>query len=161
MATAEYKKLVYHFNQGTGYYDRIEQPPAFNKLPPDLKVEQTIRAEKIKSKYIIRGRVRNGKYEFFTGLLPTEHSNFYFGDHCEIRNGKKTNSFILFCYTGDKQQITVYYFNRFKLYPKRREKFINEFVNCLKKNNDSEYPTVVNSNYLTGNSQTVQRYINK
>ena len=48
----DYKKLVYSYNGETKYYQLSEKPLSFDKLPNDLKVEQTRRPDIIKSKFI-------------------------------------------------------------------------------------------------------------
>lgn len=122
----DYKKVVYRLNDESKYYDRHECPPGFEKLPTELKIEETRRPELIKSKIICRGRVKDGRYTFFTGLIPVSGS-WYFGDHYHPAENKK-NSFVLFCFTEGNAVLTIYYFNHFKLYPKRRGKFIGEFI---------------------------------
>jgi hypothetical protein len=129
----DYKKLVYSYNGETKYYQLSEKPLSFDKLPNDLKVEQTRRPDIIKSKFIIRGRIKNKKYTFFTGLLETKYKNLFFGDYFQRINGVKKNSFILFLFSEDKQKIEIYFFNNFKLYPKRRSNFISEFVLKIKR----------------------------
>ncbi len=129
----EYKKLVYQFNEITRYYDRIDSPPGFEKLPPELKVEETRRQDIIRSQTIVHGRIRAGKYLFFTGIIPVSGSSwYYFGDHYELVNGKKKNSFILFHFAPGNGSFTVYYFPGFKLYPRHRAKFISEFIRSIK-----------------------------
>jgi len=141
-----YKKLVYSFNVGSKHYQLSEKPLSFDKLPKVLKVEETRRPDIIKSKYIIRAWIVNEKHPFFTGLLETKYKNLFFVDYFQRINGVKKNSFILFQFSEDKQIIEIYFFNNFKLYPKRRGKFISEFILSIKKG--SEYPTPNCSNQI-------------
>lgn len=122
---------TYFLNDETRYYERATAPPDFNKIPAELKVEKTQRQEQIKSEFICRGRIVNGKYKFFTGLLPTDYTataQLYFGDHYEFRNGQKINSFILFQFKEGNSKLIVYYFNHFKIYPNKRQSFIAAFA---------------------------------
>lgn len=126
--TPEYKQLIFKLNPETSYYQLIRGVLGFTKVPDELKVEPTQRKEIIKSDYIIRGRIQNGRYSFFTGLLKTNFDGWYFGDYFEIHNGNKKNSFILFHFSPDQTRFEMYYFNHFKLYPKRRGIFIRDFI---------------------------------
>ena len=103
----ESKTIVYNLNIESGYYERFTSPPGFEKLPPELKVEETRRPEQIHSKLICRGRIKNGRYTFFTGLLPVTNSLF-FGDHFHP-NEKVKNSFILFEFSEGNQILTINY----------------------------------------------------
>lgn len=124
----ESKELVYKLNSETGYYERITAPSGFEKLPHELKVEETRRPEQIHSKLICRGRTKNGNYTFFTGLLPVEaNSQMFFGDHYHPSE-KQKNSFILFQFSNGNEYLTVNYFNHFKIYPAKRGKFISDFL---------------------------------
>ncbi len=136
----DFKNLKYHINE-SGYYQLQEQPLYFFKMPGDLKVEETQRKDIIKSDHIIRSRQNNGKYSFFTGLLPTSYKNWYFGDYFEKKNGIKKNSFILFRFSPDKMDLIVCFFNHFKLYPNKRKLFIDRFVKWFENKKGSEYPT--------------------
>lgn len=124
----ESKKLTYKLNFETGYYERIVCSIGFEKLPLELKVEETQRKDQIRSKLICRGRIKNGSYTFFTGLLPVEGNSLtFFGDHFHP-NEKKRNSFILFQFSKGNEFLTVNYFNHFKVYPKKRGQFISSFL---------------------------------
>ena len=129
--TPEYKHLFFKLNPDTGYFQMIRGVMGFQKVPDELKIEKTQRTELIRSDYLIRGRKKNGKYSFFTGLLKTNFDNWYFGDFFEIRNGIKRNSFILFHFSQDQTRFEMYFFNHFKLYPKHRGHFIRDFINSL------------------------------
>jgi hypothetical protein len=127
----DYKKLVFKLNETTKYYDRVECPPGFEKIPPELKIEETRRPDIIQSKTVIHGRIREGKYLFFTGIIQIKQSAWYFGDHYEFTNGKKKNSFILFHFTNGNTGFETYYFNHYKLYPRSRGIFIQNFIKTL------------------------------
>ncbi len=129
----DHKYLTFTLNAGTGYYQMINGEFGFQKVPNELKVEKTQRPDIIKSDFLIRSRVINGKYQFFTGLLKTNFENWYFGDFYEVKNGIKRNSFILFRFSPDQIHLEIFFFNHFKLYPKHRGLFVRNFINNLKK----------------------------
>jgi hypothetical protein len=131
--TPEHKHLVFHLNHETGYFEMTRGFIGFQKVPPELKIEKTQRPEIIKSECVIRSRVKNGKYSFFTGLLKTNFDHWYFGDYFEIRDGVKRNSFILFHFSQNQTGFDMYFFNHFKLYPDRRGHFIRDFITNLKR----------------------------
>jgi hypothetical protein len=129
--TPDHKHLSFKLDRESGYFQMIRGEMGFQKVPDELKVEETRRKEIIKSDFIIRSRIKDGKYSFFTGLLKTNFDNWYFGDFFEIRNGIKKNSFVLFQFTPDMTGLEIYFFNLFKLYPKRRGQFVRDFVTTL------------------------------
>jgi hypothetical protein len=153
----QFKVVTYQLNEATNYFERTSCEIGFEKLPLELKVEDTQRPEIIHSSQIIRGRIKNGKKSFFTGLLPTQFLNLFFGDHFERINGEKKNSFILFNFENENRDLTIFFFNHYKLYPKRRESFIGEQVEQInlkriygeiKKRGESRPPSV--QNHFTG-----------
>ena len=123
------KVFIYRLNTETGYYEKQIGEPEFQKLPFELKVEETRKPEQIHSKIICRGRIKNGRYTFFTGLIPISGGGMFFGDHYEITEGIKRNSFILFAFTQGNQVLTIHFFNHFKVYPGKRAKFISTYLN--------------------------------
>lgn len=127
--TPEVKVFTYRLNPETGYYEQLTGELGFFKLPFDLKVEQTRKPDQINSKLICRGRVKAGKYLFFTGLIPIYKDGVFFGDHYEFVKGEKKNSFVLFEFSEGNNVMTVHFFNHFKVYPKRRLKFVSDYFN--------------------------------
>ncbi len=139
----QHKELQYKYNSISKYYELVESPLSFNKLPFDLKVEETQKTEQIKSKHVIHGRIKKGKYSFFTGLLETGVNGIYYGDHYEYIRGKKKNSFIIFVFSPNKIDLAVYCFNNFTLYPKHRIPFIYNFINTLDKKKEATTPPLL------------------
>ncbi len=126
----ETKVLTYQLNTLSNYYELHTQPPGFNRLPKELKVEDTQNpAMKERAKQLIRGRQNNGKYLFFTGLRDTKTTRFYFGDDGYTRPQKK--SFVLFHFNNDCTRLTVYYFSGFMPLKPMREQFIQTFIETL------------------------------
>ena len=125
----DYKTIHYSLNIETGYYEKQPERIPFNKLPFELKVEltQDQRIKRNGAKEVIRGRTKNKKYLFFTGLIPTKYKNLYRGDHYEFIKGQKKNSLVLFHFSTDNRQLTVYFFNHYTVYASAIDLFINEF----------------------------------
>ena len=129
-----YKEVTYRMNPATGYYEKQPQKIAFNKIPFELKVEPT-QEEKIRhqgANEIIHGRIKNGKYQFFTGLIAVHSPGCYFGNDYEFIHGQKKNSLVVFHFSEDNSRLTVFYFNRFyKESRTERIKFVNDFLNQI------------------------------
>lgn len=152
----DYRTLKFRLNTTTNYYEKTPENAPFAKIPPELKVEPTAE-EKIKrngAKEIIHGRIRDGRYLFFTGIISTRHAGLFHGNHYENDNGKKYLSLVLFQFTPDRSGLTVYFFNRFDVYPKLKQAFINHFVECKKANPGARLSLKIR--LMT--NQTTQRY---
>jgi len=131
----ECKTIEYILNTSSGYYEKQPNRIVFNKLPNELKVEQT-REKKIRqngANEVIHGRIRGGKYLFFTGLIPTGINNLFRGDHVEFIRGEKKKSLVLFEFLDNDRLLKVYFFNHYQIYKGRLEEFIQTFPNTLKK----------------------------
>jgi hypothetical protein len=127
--TPQFQKHIYKLNEVSGYYEKISAPVGFIKLPNELRLETPHRNDyKEKAKFILRGRIVNGKYLFFTGLKETGFQNLYFGDHFHPQE-KIKNSFCLFRFNHTSTEVTVFYFNHYTLFPKFRDRFIKLFMN--------------------------------
>jgi hypothetical protein len=127
------KVCQFELNPSNGWYQMTGCPPGFTKVPPELRVEDVIRADIAKTaQTIIRGRKEKGRYLFFTGLLPTQFPGLSFGDYFKVHNGNKKNSFCLFWFSDGNQNLEVHFFNEFKVYPNRRAAFIADYWNGQK-----------------------------
>jgi hypothetical protein len=132
---SHYKTVNYLLNSTNGYYEKQPLIIAFNKLPVDLKVEES-KMEFLKKQganQIIRGRIKNGKSSFFTGLIPLpENLNVYFGNYAETINNEKKTSLIVFVFSESDSKLTVYFFNLFYVYnPQTRIAFVSDFIQSL------------------------------
>lgn len=126
----DYRTLYFRLNPSTNYYEITPDSAPFGKIPNELKVEPTV-DEKIKrngANEIIRGRTKDHKYLFFTGLIATSHAGLFHGNHCEYVNGIKHLSLVLFQFTPDRDGLTIFFFNRYKVFPKYLQAFIRAFV---------------------------------
>ncbi len=133
-ALPEAKVCRFELNPERGWYVKTSGPAGFFKVPDELKVEETRRPDIIKSGTIIRGHQRGGRYEFFTGLLPTKFPGVFFGDYFERKaDGSKSNSFVLFIFSDGHKRLTIYFFNTYKVYPGRRAKFIDDYLRTVQR----------------------------
>lgn len=131
----EFKTVRFLRDAKTNYYQKQPDLVQFDKLPDELKVEEThdLKIRNNGAGTIIRGRIQNKKYSFFTGLIPSPtRERWYFGNHCTFRNGNKSISLILFWFSSDFKELQVYYFNGYNIYPSERERFLGEFINAVK-----------------------------
>jgi hypothetical protein len=130
----DYKAIKYLLNPHSGRYEKQPSKLNFQKLPYELKVETT-QDQRIKSQgaeTIITGRFVNKKREFFSGMRRTEFPNWYHGNDYEFLKGEKVNSLVIFEFSGNDSELTVYYFNRYyKHSATERESFINYFIGRL------------------------------
>lgn len=128
----ECRTVYYVLNPETGKYQKQPERIPFNKLPFELKVETT-RDEKIKANgatEIITSGFKNGKRQFFTGLLPVYNSNtvFYGNDYQSGPQGKK-NSLVIFRFSPDNTRLCIHYFNNYyKQNPEQRLQFVTNYV---------------------------------
>lgn len=113
---AGHRTVFYALNPETGYYTKSEKQPEKSplmRLSYELKFAIT-RAEKIKcnAKQIIHSRLltKTGQFMFFTGLQNTGFENWFLGNDYEYKSGKKVISIVLFHFSYDNSQLTVYYF---------------------------------------------------
>lgn len=135
LAHSHHKVIRYVQNVETGYFEKQPSTLTFQRLPFELKIEET-QDEKIKRNgalYILRGRVSGGKYTFFTGMLPVRHprwDGFYIGNDYQYRAKKKINSLIVVRLAApDAGQMDVHYFQGF--YIENREERIKAVINYI------------------------------
>lgn len=128
------QSLIFTFAKNeSGGYIKTDGAGYFTKVPDELFLNVIRHPEKILAERIIRGRERRGStYVFQTGIRPI-NSNLYYGDYYEFTEGKKVNSFILFQFENDGSKLTLHFFNKIKLYPNYRAKFVTEYLMSLNK----------------------------
>ena len=106
-------KVLKYTLQNNGYYQLVECPIGFNKLPKELKIEPTQRADLIANgaKEVLRGRIKGGNYTFFTGLRHLHDRTFYGNKDVHIK-GKKWRMLIVAEVSGDNQFLTLKWTNK-------------------------------------------------
>jgi hypothetical protein len=99
----------------------------FTNVPQELSLESIRHPETIRAETFIRGKEREGgRYKFQTGLRPVS-PQLYYGDHYRIVKGKKVNSFILIQFSACQSELTMHYFNNYKVFPRYRAIFIANY----------------------------------
>ncbi len=126
-----YRVVRYVLDPVTGWYVKEPQRIAFGKMPARLKVEETqdpkIRANGARE--LIHGPMENGKWAFFTGLVPVGRVGWYEGNAYEYRNGKGVRSLLAFQFTGNDANLTVFYFGGwYKHSREERMKVVRDFA---------------------------------
>ncbi len=100
----------------------------FTNVPQELSLESIRHPETIRAETFIRGKEREGgRYKFQTGLRPVS-PQLYYGDHYRIVKEKKVNSFILIQFSSCLSELTLHYFNNYKVFPRYRAKFIANYL---------------------------------
>lgn len=111
-STTEPKVLKYTM-QENGYYQLVECPIGFNKLPKELKIEPTQRPDLIANgaNNVLRGRIKGGNYTFFTGLRHLHDRTFYGNKEVSIKR-KKWRILIVAEVSSDNQILTLIWTNK-------------------------------------------------
>jgi hypothetical protein len=122
--------IEYQNNPQTGRFEKLPSLIAFNKMPFDLKIEPTQEQKIINqgARTIISGRIKDGKREFFTGLIPINDTKFI-GNYYESFKGVKKFSLIIFEFTPDNSKLSVYFFNHY--YIDNRDERLKFCLNLL------------------------------
>lgn len=131
----DYKTVRFALNVTTNYYEKQPTLVPFTKLPNELKVEEThnLKIRQNGANQVIRGRIKDKKYLFFTGLIPSAvHENWYFGNHYEFKKEVRTLSLILFGFSSDFKEMKAYYFNGINVYPSKREEYLTELIRDIR-----------------------------
>jgi hypothetical protein len=126
--------IEYQNNPQTGRFEKQPSLIAFNKMPFDLKIEPTQEQKIINqgARTIISGRIKEGKREFFTGLIPINKTEFI-GNYYESIKGVKKLSLIIFEFTPDNSKLSVYFFNHYYIDNRdERLKFCLNFLTTKK-----------------------------
>ena len=123
-----YTRLQYVLNGVTGWYHQTEnQNPGINKIPVELKTAPAMQPflKRQGAKECIKGHQSNYQ-KFFTGLRSTQFVNLFTGDNINDRP-----NLILFDFSQDKTELTVYYIGEFKVYPNRLKSFLVFFKSAV------------------------------
>lgn len=132
----DYRLLRYVLNIESNRYEKQPERVPFEKLPFELKVETTWeqRIRNNGASEIITGRIKGGKREFFTGMIPVPNfENWFFGNDYQFMNGRKKNSLTIFHFVNDNRKLNIYYFNSYyKDSRAERIQFVSDFIKSIK-----------------------------
>jgi hypothetical protein len=126
-----HRVICYTLDGASGWYVKEPLRIAFAKAPERLKVEET-RIKAIRdngASEVIHGPSKGGKWQFFTGLIPTDRTGWYFGNDREERGGRKVNSLVIFRFSDNDRTLTVAYFPCWYIHNREeRVKFVLAFM---------------------------------
>lgn len=114
-AIARHHRITFDLDTDAGWYIRRPALLHFAKVPGKLKVERT-QVERFRDQgadMIITGPMRAKRRTFYTGLRQLPVVGWYIGNDYEQRNGRKVLSLVLFQFSADHAELTLYYFNGF------------------------------------------------
>lgn len=112
---AKFHRITFDLDTDAGWYIRRPALLHFAKVPGKLKVERT-QVERFRNQgadVVITGPMRANRRTFYTGLRSLPVVGWYIGNDYEQRNGRKVLSLVLFEFSTDHAELTVYYFNGF------------------------------------------------
>ena len=112
---AKFHRIAFDLDMDAGWYIRRPDPLHFGRVPSKLKVEQTQVAalREQGADRIITGPMRKGTRTFFTGLRPLSVEGWYIGNDAELVKGRKVLSLVLFQFSAEGANLTLFYFPRF------------------------------------------------
>ena len=112
---AKFHRITFDLDKDAGWYIRRPALLHFAKVPGKLKVERT-HVERFRNQgadTIITGPMRANRRTFYTGLRSLPVHGWYIGNDYDQRNGRKVLSLVLFQFSTDHAELTLYYFNGF------------------------------------------------
>ena len=125
--TVTYYRIDFILSNESQRYGKQPMIRDFNKVPTDLKIEETQDPKiKLRSEYLLRGRVVNGKCTFHLGLEKTEFPKMY---RSALDDKKKSEVHIML--SNDYKTMTIYVFNNLRVQRPARPMFQIEFIEHL------------------------------
>ena len=113
--SAKFHRIAFDLDRDAGWYIRRPELVPFAKVPEKLKVERT-QEERFRNQgaqTTITGPMRAKRRTFFSGMRALPFEQWYIGNDYEQRGGKKVLSLVLFEFSKDFAELTLYYFNGF------------------------------------------------
>lgn len=111
--SAKFHRITFDLDRDAGWYIRRPELVPFAKVPEKLKVENT-QEERFRNqgaRTTITGPMRAKRRTFFSGMRALPVEQWYIGNDYEQRGGKKVLSLVLFHFSKDYAELTLYYFN--------------------------------------------------
>lgn len=123
-----YYRIAFTLSNESQRYGKEPMIRDFKKVPTDLKIEETQDPKiKLRSEYLLRGRVVNGKCTFHLGLEKTSFPPMF---RSALDDKKKSEVIIIL--SDDYKTMTMYVFNNFRVERPNRPMFQREFIEHLK-----------------------------
>lgn len=129
---AKFHRIAFDLDPDAGWYIRRPELVPFAKVPERLKVERTQvdRFREQGAEVIITGPMRAKRRTFYTGLRPLPVEGWHYGNDHELLKGKKALSLVLFKFSADMQELTLFYFARYYRADRAdRERYAVAFIN--------------------------------
>lgn len=110
-----HRVVSYALDVASGWYVKEPQRVPFGKMPDRLRVEltQDPRIRDNGANEVIHGPQVEGRWKFFTGLVPLTEPGWFEGNACDYRNGTKSQSIVLFRFSANNAALIVFYFTGF------------------------------------------------
>jgi hypothetical protein len=126
--TVTYYCIAFTLSEQSQRYGKEPMIRNFSKVPTDLKIEETIDPKiKLRSEYLLRGRMVNGKCTFHLGLEKSSIPPMF---RSALDDKKKSEVHIIL--SDDYKTMTMYVFNNFRVQRPARPMFQREFIEHLK-----------------------------
>lgn len=126
--TVTYYRIAFTLSDQSQRYGKQPMIRDFKKVPTDLKIEETQDPKiKLRSEYLLRGRMVNGKCTFHLGLEKTSFPPMF---RSALDDKKKSEVHIIL--SDDYKTMTMYVFNNFRVERPARPMFQREFIEHLK-----------------------------
>lgn len=112
---AKFHRIAFDLDHDAGWYIRRPELVPFAKVPGKLKVEHT-QVERFKDQgadVMVTGPMRAKQRTFLTGLRPLPVKGWYYGNERELVKGQKVLSLVLFKFSTDMDELTLFYFARY------------------------------------------------
>ena len=125
--TVTYYRIAFTLGEQSQRYVKESMIRDFKKIPTDLKIEETIDPKiRIRSEYLLRGRMVNGKCTLHLGLEKSTIQKMY---RSALNDLKKSEVHIIL--SDDYKTMTIYVFNNFRVQRPARPMFQREFIKHL------------------------------
>lgn len=125
--TVTYYRIDFILSNESQRYGKQPMIRDFKKIPTDLKIEETIDPKiKLRSEYLLRGRMVNGKCTLHLGLEKSTIERMY---RSALDDSKKSEVHIVL--SDDYKAMTIYVFNNFRVERPARPMFQREFIKHL------------------------------
>jgi hypothetical protein len=129
---AKFHRIAFDLDPDAGWYIRRPELVPFAKVPGKLKVERT-QVERFRDQgadVMVTGPMRAKQRTFLTGLRPLPVEGCYIGNDRELVKGRKVLSLVLFKFSADMQELTLFYFARYYRADRAdRERYAVAFIN--------------------------------
>lgn len=120
-------RIDFFLNNTTQRYEKQPMRRDLKKVATDLRLEKTVLERiKVRSEFLLRGRMVNGKCTLHLGLEKTAHPNLY---RSALDDAKKSEVIIIL--SEDLQTMRFYVFNNLRVLREDRPKLQSQLIKYL------------------------------